>query len=168
MANDAPQHRTPKPRTRARLDPLPRERRHIARCGRCGQFLWTVEEGDGRGPSWLKDLNLGWRFDPGGRISRPTETHLAQRRAANARVLTGTATESDRVSLRHNGFGRRGRRSRFPADAPRRAGHFAGDQFALVFDGDARFGATADLPVAIQCPRCGVENDVGEPVAWEY
>ncbi len=162
MGNDTAGRRKPQPRVKARLVPLTDERRHLARCGRCGQFLWTVEDGDdGLGPSWLVDhQTMGVRFDPNGRIWRPTCTHLAQRRAACARLLSGTATDRDRAYLRHNGFMRRAHRS--GAGDGSAFAHLAG---AHVPNDAPRFGATLDLPVAIQCPRCGAENDVEDPVA---
>lgn len=168
MQNHVPQQRAPKPRIKARLVPLPPEHRHVARCGSCGQILWTIIDGDGLRPSWLNDLKHGWRFDPGGRIWRPTGTHLAQRRAASARVRTGTAAAGDRVSLRYDLFGRRRTRPAHNEDSLVRHGrfdHFARADVAISPPHASRFGATADLPVAIQCGRCGAENDVEDPVA---
>lgn len=164
MGNDTLAQRRPSTRVKARLVPLPRESRHVARCGRCGQFLWTVEDGQQLVPSWLKDLRAGWRFDPDGRIWRPTETHLAQRAAASARVKAGTATPEDRLRLELSSFGRRRSRSGHYEESSIRKGHaFAGARFAISPPEGSRFGATAELPVAIQCPRCGSENELEDP-----
>ena len=169
MRNNSLGRTTPKPRVKARLIPVPAEFRHFARCGRCGQFLWKIargysRDGNTRVPAQLDDLRRGWRFDPEGRIWRPTETHLAQRRAADARVLAGTATESDRMSLRGNGPFGRGRGGKRPLHP--RSDHFSATRGTHKTN-VGRFGATADLPVGIQCPRCGAENDIEDPEAGE-
>ncbi|MDP9363748.1 MAG: hypothetical protein M3Q10_05900, partial [Chloroflexota bacterium] len=127
MGNDSLQRSGATPRIKARLVPLPREFRHVARCGRCGQILWTIRDGDSLGPSWLNDLKRGWRFDPGGRIWRPTTTHIRQRREAGARVSAGTATPLDRVRLRAGGFGRKRLQ---PATAAGSNPHARSDHFA--------------------------------------
>lgn len=167
MGNDSLQRAGASPRIKARLVPLPREFRHVARCDRCGQILWTVIDGDSLGPSWLNDLKRGWRFDPDGRIWRPTTTHLRQRREAGARVSAGTATSLDRAFLRVGGFGRKRSRTAAAAgsNSHARSTHFAGSHVAGTPPHASRFGVTADLPVAIQCARCGAENDVEDPIA---
>jgi hypothetical protein len=133
---------------------------YLARCGRCGQSLWTVRAASGPIRACLNDQDIGWRFDPVSRVWFPTERSLAQRRAARERVRSGDGADRerqyDRDMLRITGyrFGRRKGRL-----AP--IGVFATEQTHP--DGPPRFGYTAVLPALVACPQCATINRIEDP-----
>jgi ribosomal protein S27AE len=132
------------PKTRARLIPLPGQFRDMARCGRCGQALWVVENA-----CLMEQYTFGWRYDRETETWSPTQKHLANREPAKQRILTGTETPTDRELLRaaHGHVGRR---------------HGKLD-LRWLHSGERT--AALRLPTNVICTRCGESNVVAVPDA---
>jgi hypothetical protein len=135
--------------TLARLTPAGKgSLQWVARCGRCGQSLWVLEQSwYGERAELKESLTAGWVFEQQTRTWRPTERYLAQRRRARAMVSAGTAPD-DEYRLLANTHGFSGRRH--------------GKPHLPWIHSSARTDAMR-LPVTIVCPECAVANTVWTP-----
>jgi hypothetical protein len=123
--------------------------RGLARCGHCGAPLAPVLDFHSRTSidPW------GFTFD--GRVFRPTEHSLAQRRRPEQRIGTGHALPTDRALLRRGEFGQRGDPTRKydPIKHLPRNGEWEPTMPTGWFD-------QFRLPTLVECPQCHKENHI--------
>lgn len=133
---------------KAWIKKIPGDYRSEAHCGRCGQYLWTIEGSPVEHPARLDATARGWRYNADEQQWEPSKRHEKQRRKARKRLREGRSADpsGDRERLM---FGRDLWSDTAFSKAP--AGLIAGSDSAFL------------LPTKIACPRCLLTNVVDGP-----